>query len=117
MKEAKILGLSEIILIKNDAFLTQKKPYFENKLLIPVVGEAVLKVISELRRLQTQKNYESILNHMNAVQFVDEVDQTQQRIYLWQSNTLRKIQDLNDADLTIIDQIVKNEKQRRGLKL
>ncbi|MGV9199769.1 MAG: hypothetical protein ACOC4M_13245 [Promethearchaeia archaeon] len=109
------MGLKDIVKIVEDAFLSYPEPYYENEELCKEVGEAVLKAISETRHIQSGITHVPILNHANAVQFIDQVDQTDQRLYLWSKNTLRKIQDLPDEEFALIDKILANEKARRKL--
>lgn len=81
----------------------------------PEVGGAVLKVISMIDRIQSGIKYAPLLGHCNAVQFIDEVDQTEQRLYLWHGNILRRVQELNDVEFESIEKLIEKEKERRGI--
>ncbi|MFO8020722.1 MAG: hypothetical protein R6U96_19015 [Promethearchaeia archaeon] len=107
------MGVKDIIKIVEDAFLGYEKPYYENEVLCKKVGKAVLQVISEMRRIQTNKTYASVLNHSNAVQFIDQVEESDQRVYIWKGNTLRNIQDLDDQDLALVAEILENVRASR----
>lgn len=109
------MGLKNILFINQDAFLGRRSRLYEDEELCTAVGEAVLKACDQQRQIVSGQKFAPLLGHGNAVYFVDQVDQTLQRVYLWGGNTLRHIPKLDDKNLAIVDKIVQTLKKSRGL--
>ena len=108
------MGLKNILVIIEDAYRTREAPYHQNEAVCCEVGKAVLKASTMIERLKTGRKYAPIFNHVNAAQFVDQVDQTKQRVYLWARNCLRSIRKLDDKDLEIAERLIREEREYRG---
>jgi hypothetical protein len=68
------------------------------------LGEAVLKLCLEPIREWTESGLRrvtsaTVLNHGNCVNWVDEVQSMEQRVYMWSGNCLRPLAKLSDDEL------------------
>jgi hypothetical protein len=82
------------------------------------LGEAVLKLCLEPIREWTESRLRrptsaTVLNYENCANWVDEVDSTEQRVYMWSRNCLRPIAGLSDDELQNAKAMLEEERRRR----
>ena len=54
-----------------------------------------------------------MLNHDNCVNLCDEAHSTETKVYLWGWNCLRSLSQLDDRGFALVEQLVREEKERR----
>ena len=82
------------------------------------LGEAVLKLCLEPIREWTESGLKrvtsaQVLNYEKCANWVDEVDSTEQRVYMWSRNCLRPLAELSDDELQNAKAMLDEERRRR----
>ncbi len=113
------MGISYVMWVYDDGIRQAERSEEQRNKIQSALGEAVLKVCLKPDYESTEQGFERVTwsqvnNFGNCVNLVDEVHSNDLGVYLWGSNCLAKIQDLDDKDLVTAKQIIDDEMARRN---
>lgn len=106
------MGYSKILWVYEDGVRAASDSQETWDKLRPVVGDAVLKVCTEVV-IDDDRISAHVLNYSNCVNLCDEAHSTEAKLYLWAGNCLRPITKLNDESFAAVEQLVRDEAERR----
>lgn len=110
------MGMAHIIWVHEDGIERSLRSNAEWVKLGRAVGDAVLQV--SLSRHHTRGDREvnsaSVLNSGDCVNHCDHGHSTDSRLYYWGSNCLRRLDQLEDDEFTVVESIVADERKRRA---
>ena len=112
------MGIGYVMSVFDDAIRGANVPGGEKDRICADLGEGVLKLClapdyEPAPNGRARITSVEIGNHGNGLNFVDEIHSREWGIYLWGENCLRKINDLDDFGFEKLQELVKNEEQRR----
>ena len=113
------MGMANVLFVFEDGIVHAKDSETEFARYAAALGEAILKLClkpvhewteSGLRRVTAAE----VLNHRNCANWVDEVQSTDQGVYLWSGNCLRPLAKLADDELQYAKDLLDEETRRRS---
>ena len=106
------MGYARVLWVYEDGVRAASESQERWDELRPAVGEAVLKVCTEMPIGDDQVSA-PVLSHANCVNLCDVAHSTETKVYLWGENCLRPLRQLNDERFALVEQIVQEERKRR----